>query len=626
MTTAGRFATLLAFSLYALLAVARAQTPQLSTVNVTPDEDRVRVSAVGDVLDMRVVVSDDAGDVVFEGGPLAGDKLDWTMADAQGRRLPPGTYTLTVSYRISSGKLRRRVEQVLVTEEVTAEPKQESAAPTSAAPVEGVGTTGRIAKFTTTNTVGNSVMFESSGKVGIGTTAPQQSLHAVGPNSRLRLQSTNGPALTTTEYVTNGRFWQSGAGGSTALNGVANKFFVLDQTANQFRLVIDAAGNLGIGTTAPAAKLAVNGGIQILGAGNGIRFPDGSIQTKATSGTISGTGVANRLAKFTGPNSFGNSSVADVSGKVGIGTVAPLSQLDVRGDLFVGLTAAPDFGPGHNSLFLSNDGGDPRNSFRLDAFQNTLSLVARSGANSTSGAAIAFRTAPAAGGEQDRMIIMPNGKVGIGTSDPVPKLDVVAGGGTFHALRGIAASDGFGVTGISSVGSGVHGDSSTGHGVSGSSGSQDLNTDRAAVYGSNINGGWAGYFQGPVKVTGTFSNNSDRGVKANITSVDPRTVLQKLATVPVQAWNYKTEGASVRHLGPMAQDFRAAFGLGVDEKSISAVDADGVALASIQALYQLLQEKDRQIEQQGRQLAEVRARLARVERAARQRRAAGRGR
>jgi hypothetical protein len=46
----------------------------------------------------------------------------------------------------------------------------------------------------------------------------------------------------------------------------------------------------------------------------------------------------------------------------------------------------------------------------------------------------------------------------------------------------------------------------------------------------------------------------------------------------------------------MAQDFRAAFGLGIDDKGISSVDADGVALASIQSLYQMMQEKDRQIE------------------------------
>jgi hypothetical protein len=45
----------------------------------------------------------------------------------------------------------------------------------------------------------------------------------------------------------------------------------------------------------------------------------------------------------------------------------------------------------------------------------------------------------------------------------------------------------------------------------------------------------------------------------------------------------------------MAQDFHAAFGVGEDDRHISTVDADGVALAAIQALYGLVQERDLQI-------------------------------
>ena len=42
--------------------------------------------------------------------------------------------------------------------------------------------------------------------------------------------------------------------------------------------------------------------------------------------------------------------------------------------------------------------------------------------------------------------------------------------------------------------------------------------------------------------------------------------------------------AAARHLGPMAQDFFSTFGLGRGETTIDAIDADGVAMASIQAL------------------------------------------
>ena len=63
-------------------------------------------------------------------------------------------------------------------------------------------------------------------------------------------------------------------------------------------------------------------------------------------------------------------------------------------------------------------------------------------------------------------------------------------------------------------------------------------------------------------------------------------------------------------MGPMAQDFSAAFGLGEDDKHISTVDADGVALAAIQGLHQQLQTKIRQLAKQERELARFKARLA----------------
>jgi hypothetical protein len=83
---------------------------------------------------------------------------------------------------------------------------------------------------------------------------------------------------------------------------------------------------------------------------------------------------------------------------------------------------------------------------------------------------------------------------------------------------------------------------------------------------------------------GSWGVVSDRAVKANVTAVDGRDVLARLATIPVQTWNYTTQDASVRHIGPMAQDFYAAFNVGEDDKHITTIDADGVALAAIQEL------------------------------------------
>ena len=90
--------------------------------------------------------------------------------------------------------------------------------------------------------------------------------------------------------------------------------------------------------------------------------------------------------------------------------------------------------------------------------------------------------------------------------------------------------------------------------------------------------------------SGSWSSISDLNAKANFSSVDGQDVLASLAEVPITTWNYKAQDSSIRHMGPVAQDFYAAFGLGESETAITTVDADGVALAAIQGLYELLQE------------------------------------
>ncbi len=87
-------------------------------------------------------------------------------------------------------------------------------------------------------------------------------------------------------------------------------------------------------------------------------------------------------------------------------------------------------------------------------------------------------------------------------------------------------------------------------------------------------------------VNGALVTTSDRNAKEDFASVSPGAVLEKVAALPLHEWTYRTDAARSRHLGPMAQDFRAAFGLGTDDKHIATVDADGVALAAIQGLNQ----------------------------------------
>ncbi|HZU24625.1 MAG TPA: tail fiber domain-containing protein, partial [Bryobacteraceae bacterium] len=102
---------------------------------------------------------------------------------------------------------------------------------------------------------------------------------------------------------------------------------------------------------------------------------------------------------------------------------------------------------------------------------------------------------------------------------------------------------------------------------------------------------------------GAWTNASDRNAKTAFQDVSGAEVLRRLSAVPITTWSYKTEGETVRHMGPMAQDFAAAFHLGSDDKHITTIDEGGVALAAIQELY-------RQNLELKAAVAELRARMA----------------
>ena len=120
--------------------------------------------------------------------------------------------------------------------------------------------------------------------------------------------------------------------------------------------------------------------------------------------------------------------------------------------------------------------------------------------------------------------------------------------------------------------------------------------------------------------SGSWETLSDRNAKTAILPVDDRQVLDALMSIPISTWRYKGQSSAVQHIGPMAQDFYAAFGMGEDAHYIGTIDADGVALASIQGLYQVVQEKDAQIvalkqqnAKQEKRLDDFEARLSKLE-------------
>ena len=105
----------------------------------------------------------------------------------------------------------------------------------------------------------------------------------------------------------------------------------------------------------------------------------------------------------------------------------------------------------------------------------------------------------------------------------------------------------------------------------------------AGVYIATSTGGY-------LSTGGAWTNSSDRQAKENIEVVDAQDVLDRLVVVPISTWNYIAQDATVQHMGPMAQDFHAAFGLGEDDRHIAALDLGGANTAAIQALYRLVQE------------------------------------
>ena len=115
---------------------------------------------------------------------------------------------------------------------------------------------------------------------------------------------------------------------------------------------------------------------------------------------------------------------------------------------------------------------------------------------------------------------------------------------------------------------------------------------------------------------------SDRATKEHLTPVDGQALLQQLAAMPVWEYNLKSQDPAIRHIGPVAQDFYAAFGYGESNRAINVEDALGVAFASIQELHRQNQDLRaenaalrQQVEAQQRQLKALEARVAALEQA-----------
>jgi hypothetical protein len=206
-------------------------------------------------------------------------------------------------------------------------------------------------------------------------------------------------------------------------------------------------------------------------------------------------------------------------------------------------------------------------------------------------------------GFSPQMTINHAGNVGIGTSSPGSTLEV---GGSNE----VGASDGTGKISAGAV-SGSHiaidSDDIQKFDTAATVGALYLN-----FYGGNVEIGSA---SATTTIKGTFVNSSDRNLKEDFQPVNDGAVLDRLLQMPVSTWKFK--GAEVRrHVGPMAQDFHAAFNdlldLQSDDKTIAPLDEAGVAFVSIQALNQKLEQKETEITELKQAVAELKQMVAQL--------------
>ncbi len=294
-----------------------------------------------------------------------------------------------------------------------------------------------------------------------------------------------------------------------------------------------------------------------------------------------------------------NALYVDDNGDVGVGTATPVLEMHVSdGDT-----------PGTRLEQNGSQGWPPQT---WDVAGNETSFFIRDVSN---GSTLPFRIKPGASSnslvvESDSSVevnqgnlLVPTTNVGIGTVAPTERLHVSGDDGTTVALieetdptvviRNLLALNNTG--GVSMI---------------------MTNTDSGNFWqmqhltGGNfrlsMNAGGNQFVldgAGNLDITGTLTQMSDVNAKRDFESVDGRAVLEQLVEVPITRWSYKADEDHAddgehapRHMGPMAQDFHASFGLGADERGISSLDANGVTIAAVQGLYEVVQEKDARIQ------------------------------
>jgi hypothetical protein len=478
----------------------------------------------------------------------------------------------------------------------------------------GAGTVGYLPMYTGATTEAASVVFQTAQNVGIGTTSPAAPLHV---NGAVQWGATS--QLTTDQ---GGSIELGNSGGSATAPHIDFHYGIaasqdynvrvsnsadgtLLLTANTLRFVQSSASapNVLLGgnpnsITAGVVGATVSGG----GGGDSALAAAGNLVTD-DFGTVGG-GYQNTAGNDSGTTT--DAWMATVAGgykNVASGTIATV-------------------GGGFNNTVSTSGGtiaGGQQNTAGSFAFvgggqtnfaTGGASTVGGGGSNDATGAQATV------GGGANNTASGPSATVVGGQANVASGGDATVVGGSGNTAAGNNSLAGGSNAQANANGCFTWGDTSTTQPISCTTANTWLaRTTGGVIFVTGVNTGTGAPTAG-VQVAaggGSWSSLSDRNVKKDVTPVDPQAVLAAVDRMPVSTWRYKTEVSGAQHMGPMAQDFRAAFGLGDSDKTITGVDADGVALAAVKGLRELARAQAARVTTLEHENANLRARLDKIE-------------